>query len=89
MNSTKPISQGQRFVKTEAPRTVWVVGETLHLHSRSAHVSIYRENDPSEQRTIALSALGNPRHFLALGPAPGDATATLHDAGALTEKLGF
>jgi len=51
------ITRGDRFIKVEDPRTVWVVERVVDVPDPIMHVQLFQEGRPQRRRTLAESVL--------------------------------
>ncbi len=51
------VQRGDRFVKVENPRTVWVVDEEVNHLDIEPHVRLVQEDRLARKRTLAVSVL--------------------------------
>ncbi|MCB2100417.1 MAG: hypothetical protein KDE22_06085 [Rhodobacterales bacterium] len=63
-----PIEPGDRFVKIEDRRTVWVVDRVVETVGRLPHVQLVQEARPHRRRTLSESILRDRNFYARLGP---------------------
>ena len=57
------VNLGDRFVKTDDPRTVWVVSGHGSTVSKIPHYQVVREGMKTRRRTLSATALLDPDHY--------------------------
>ncbi len=51
------VKTGDRYIKTDAPGIVWLVGKGLGVADRVPHVRLVQEGMPTRKITLSVSAL--------------------------------
>lgn len=57
------VAVGHRFRKRDAPRIVWEVESVFEGVDGVAYVAIFRADDPSMRKTVALAALEKGQQY--------------------------
>ncbi|MCC6467691.1 MAG: hypothetical protein IT563_05170 [Alphaproteobacteria bacterium] len=70
MLKSSDVELGARFVKTNVPNIVWTVEKLFQIASEPPHARLYKENQPRDKITVAVTTLGNPRFFRRAAHAP-------------------
>lgn len=61
--SASEINLGDRFVKTDDPRTVWIVTGRGSAVSKIPHYQVVREGMETRRRTLSATTLLDPDYY--------------------------
>jgi hypothetical protein len=70
------VREGQRYCKSDAPSSVWIVAAVLKEGAGPPHARLISASEQTTIRTVAIAALKDPRLYRLVSDSPaGDQAA--------------